>query len=95
MTQMQQVLVGGGKLSDEAGAEHAVQFKFEFTQELIPGPSGQTALGKARQRGAGRVTADDGQPIGDGIYWLAGSDGRQWRVQRLGMQWFLLSPPTG
>jgi hypothetical protein len=94
MTEMQQVLVGSGKLSDGDGADRAVHFKFEFTQELISGPGGQLAPGKARIRG-GSVLADDGQPISEGIYRVVGSDGRQWRFQKLGMQWHLLSPPTG
>jgi hypothetical protein len=94
MMQMQQVLAGSGNLSDEVGSVRAVHFKFEFTQELIPSPGGQPALGKARGRG-GNVSTDDGQPISEGIYRLVDSDGKHWRVQKLGTQWHLLSPPTG
>jgi hypothetical protein len=86
--------VGSGKLSDEIGALRAVQFKFDITWQLILGPAGQSVLGTARGRG-GSVSADDGQHISDGIYRLVGSDGKHWRVQKLGMRWHFLSPPTG
>jgi hypothetical protein len=92
--EMQQALVGSGKLSDGDGAARAVHFKFDITWQLISGPAEQSALGKARTRG-GSVSADDGQPISEGIYRLVDSDGKHWRVQKLGMQWHLLSPPTG
>ena len=94
MTEMQQVLVGSGKLSDQVGPARAVHYKFDVALEVISGPAGQSALGKARTRG-GNVSADDGQPIAEGIYQIVESDGKQWRVQKLGMQWHLLSPLPG
>jgi hypothetical protein len=93
--EMQQALVGSGKLSDGGGTARAVQFKFEIVWQMISGPGGQLAPGKARTRGGGSVLADDGQPISEGIYRLVDSDGKRWRVQKLGTQWLLLSPPTG
>jgi hypothetical protein len=90
---MLETLAGSGKLSDGFGTTaRAVHFKFEIAWELIPGPWGQPAKGNPRGRG-GSISADDGQPIGEGIYRIVESDGKQWRVQKLGMQWHLLSPP--
>lgn len=92
--QMQEAVVGTGTLSDEAGAARAVHFHFEIMWELIPGPGGRSALGNARTRG-GSVSADDGQPISEGIYRIVESNGKRLRVRKLGMQWHLLSPLTG
>jgi hypothetical protein len=94
MMEMQQAVAGTGTLSDEVGAVRVVHFQFEIKWELIPGPGGQTALGNARTR-KGSVSADDGQPISEGIYRIVESSGKHWRVQKLGMQWHLLSPPGG
>jgi hypothetical protein len=94
MRQMEQSLADAGTLSDGDGTARAVHFKFDIVQELVTGPGGQQALGKARTRG-GNVSADDGQTINEGIYRLVDSNGKALRVQKLGMQWFLLSPPTG
>jgi hypothetical protein len=78
--EMQEVLVGSGNLFDEVGALRAVQFKFEITWQLISRPAGQSAPGKARTRGG---SADDGQPISEGIYRLVGSDGKRWGSRSL------------
>jgi hypothetical protein len=95
MRQMQEAVAGSGTLSDEIGATRAVHFHFEIMWELIPGPGGQSALGNPRSRGGRGVSADDGQPISEGIYRLVDSDGKHLRVQKLGMQWHLLSPRAG
>jgi hypothetical protein len=94
LMEMEQMLVGSGTLSDEVGTTRTVQFKFKIKFELIQGPGGQTALGKARTQG-GSVSANDGQPISEGVYRIDEPDGKHWRVQKLGTQWHLLSPPTG
>ena len=92
--EMKQVVAGTGTLTNEIGAVRTVRFKFEIIWQLIPGPGGQSAPGKARTCG-GSISADDGQPLSDGIYGIVDSDGKHLRVQKLGTQWHLLSPPAG
>jgi hypothetical protein len=94
MSEIYDIVRGSRELSGEVGPVRAVHFSFRIAWQLIRGPAGQSARGKTRTV-EGSVSADNNLPIREGIYQIVDQDGKYWRVQKLGMQWHLLSPLTG